>query len=282
MKVDKLTSADGFVVTDLDDAATSVGIVRLAPKVLRDGAQLLARSVTYAFASFGVAGHGGASAGINARPDGRDEALGGFLDDVRSRSESGTLALSPGTGLAADDLAALGWTEVDAELTAAGALAAGRVAGPHDWRTAAVVGTGPVAEAAVAQLTKADATLVDPRYDAPCDVLFVAGKSGVLDHATAAVVQARTIVPLTPVPVTARALAVLGKADRVVIPDFLATAAPLLAAYDAAGGDPIQRVHVAVTDLADAGTGLWLAAAKRAEDNLAGWTDEKPFGRPLA
>lgn len=282
MKVDKLTSSDGFVVTDLDDATTSVGIVRLAPKVLRDGAQLLARSVTYAFASFGVAGHGGASAGVNARPDGRDAALAGFVDDVRSRAEAGGLALAPGTGLSAADLAPLGWGDVDVELTAAGALAAGRVAGPHDWRTAAVVGTGPVVDAAVAQLTKADATLVDPRYDAACDVLFVAGKAGVLDHATAGVVQARTIVPLTPVPVTARALAVLGKADRVVIPDFLATAAPLLAVYDADGGDPVQRVHTAVTDLADQGTGLWLAAAKRAEENLATWTAEKPFGRPLA
>ena len=89
MKVDKLTSADGFVVTDLDDAATSVGIVRLAPKVLRDGAQLLARSVTYAFASFGIAGHGGASGAINAKPDGRDEAVAAFLEAVRPRAEAG-------------------------------------------------------------------------------------------------------------------------------------------------------------------------------------------------
>ncbi|MDD9369328.1 MAG: hypothetical protein PV358_04385, partial [Acidimicrobiales bacterium] len=81
MKVDKLTGTDGFVVTDLDDATTSVGVVRLAPKVLRDGAQLLARSVTYAFASFGIAGHGGASAGINAKPDARDDALAAFLDE---------------------------------------------------------------------------------------------------------------------------------------------------------------------------------------------------------
>ena len=137
-------------------------------------------------------------------------------------------------------------------------------------------------DAAVEQLTKADATLVDPRLDAPCDVLFVAGKAGVLDHSAASAVQARTIVPLTPVPVTARALAVLGRADRVVIPDFLSTAAPLLATYDAAGGDPVQRIHTAVTDLADQGTGLWLAAAKAAEANLATWTKEKPFGRPLA
>jgi hypothetical protein len=282
VKVDKLTGTDGFVVTDLDDATTSVGVVRLAPKVLRDGAVLLARSYTYAFASFGVAGHGGASGAINAKPDDRDAAIAAFVDEVRPRAESGALHLAPGSGLTAADLAPLGWANFDPALTAAGALAAGRVAGPHDWRTAAVVGSGPVVDAAVEQLTKAEATLAVPRFDAACDVLFVAGKAGVLDHATAPVVQARTIVPLTPVPVTARALALLGRAERVVIPDFLATAAPLLAAYDAEGGDPVQRVHAAVTDLAEAGTGLWLAAAKRAEAHLASWTSEKPFGRPLA
>lgn len=282
MKVDKLTATDGFVVTDLDDATTSVGVARLAPKVLRDGAQLLARSVTYAFAAFGVSGHGGASAAINARPEGRDTAVAAFVDEIRPRAEAGALVLAPGTGLTADDLAPLGWGDVDAELAAAGALAAGRVAGPHDWRTAAVVGAGPIVDTAVAQLTEAGATLAEPRFDAPCDVLFVAGKAGVLDHPTAAVVQARTIVPLTPVPVTARALAVLGRDERVVIPDFLSTAAPLLAAHDPGGGDPVQRVHAAVTGLAEAGTGLWLAAARRAEEHLATWTAEKPFGRPLA
>ncbi|HKE76528.1 MAG TPA: hypothetical protein VKB57_23125 [Acidimicrobiales bacterium] len=282
MKVDKLTGTDGFVVTDLADATTSVGIARLAPKVLRDGAELLARSVTYAFASFGVAGHGGASAAVNAKPEARDDAVAAFVDEVRPRVESGALVLGPGTGLSAADLAGLGVEEPDAALAAAGALAAGRVAGPHDWRTAAVVGTGPVAEAAAAQLAAAGSTVVEPRFDAACDVLFVAGRSGVLDHPTAAAVQARTVVPLTPIPVTARALAVLGKADRVVIPDFLSTAAPLLARHDPDGGDPVQRIHAAVVDLADRGTGLWLAAAQRAEESLATWTDEKPFGRPLA
>ncbi len=282
MKVDKLTGTDGFVVTDLRDATTSVGVVRLAPKVLVDGAELLARSVTYAFASFGVAGHGGASGAINAKPEARDDAVAAFVDEVRERAESGALVLSPGTGLTAADLALLGWEDADADLAAAGALAAARLAGPHDWRSAAVVGSGPVADAAAAKLAEAGATLADPRFDAECDVLFVAGRAGVLDHATAAAVQARTVVPLTAVPVTARALAVLGKADRVVVPDFLATAAPLLARHDPDGGDPVQRVHQAVTDLAEAGTGLWLAAAERAEENLAAWTAEKPFGRPLA
>ena len=97
MKVDKLTGTDGFVVNDLDDAVTSVGIVRLAPKVLRDGAQLLARSVTYAFAAFGVAGHGGASAGINATPDRRAEALAAFLDEVRPRARGAHSSSPPAT-----------------------------------------------------------------------------------------------------------------------------------------------------------------------------------------
>jgi hypothetical protein len=282
VKLDKLTGTDGFVVTDLADATTSVGIARLAPKVLREGVELLARSVTYAFASFGIAGHGGASGAINAKPEARDDAVAAFVDEMREPAEAGRLVLAPGTGLSAADLAPLGWAEPDATLTAAGALAAARVAGPTDWRTAAVVGTGPVCEAATAQLGEAGATLAEPRLDAECDVLFVAGKAGVLDHTAAEAVKARTIVPLAPVPVTARALAVLRKADRVVIPDFLSTAAPLLATYASEGGDPLERIHGAVTDLAEEGTGLWLAAALRAEENLAAWTDEKAFGRPLA
>ena len=282
MKVDALTGTDGFVVVDLEDATTSVGIVRLAPKVLRDGAVLLARSVTYAFASFGVAGHGGASAAVNAKPESRDDAVAAFTDELRPRAESGALVLAPGLGIGDDDLAPLGWSAPDPALVAEGALAAARVAGPLDWRTAAVVGTGPVATAAGDQLRAAGATLAEARFDAPCDVLFVAGKSGSLDHPTAVAVQAATVVPLTPVPVTARALAVLGKAGRTVIPDFLATAAPLLAAHDPGGGDPVQRIRDATIALAEHGTGMWLAAAEQAEANLAGWTDETPFGRPLA
>ena len=282
MKVQRLSSTDGFMVFDLDAATTSVGVARLAPKVLQDGAVLLARSVTYAFASFDVTGHGGASAAINAKAEDRDDAIKAFVEEVGPLVESGRLSLAPGLGLTADDLAPLGGSEPDPTLTAAGALAAGKVAGPLDWRTAAVVGSGPVAAAATAQLGAAEATLAERRFDAACDVLFVAGKAGVLDHPTAEGVKATTIVPLTPVPVTARALAVLGRAGRVVIPDFLSTAAPLLAAHDADGGDPIQRIRDVTIELAEHGTGLWLAAAQRAEARLATWTKETPFGRPLA
>jgi glutamate dehydrogenase/leucine dehydrogenase len=282
VKVQRLSSTDGFIVWDLDAATSSTGVVRLAPKVLQDGAALLARTTTYAFASFGLAGHGGASAAINAKPEDRDAAVAAFVEEVRPLADEGRLRLAPGLGVTADDLASLGWSEPDPVLTAAGAVTAARVAGPLDWRTAAVVGSGPVVEATTAALAEADTTVVDGRYDASCDLLFVAGKAGCLDHATAEAVQAAVIVPLTPVPVTARALAVLGKAERVVVPDFLTTAAPLIASTDPDGGDPVQRIREATVALAGEGPGMWLAAARRAEENLATWTKEKPFGRPLA
>jgi glutamate dehydrogenase/leucine dehydrogenase len=282
VKVQRLTSTDGFIVFDLDAATTSVGVARLAPKILQDGAVLLARSVTYTFASFGVAAHGGASAAINAKPEARDEAVKAFADEVGPLAETGRLVLAPALGVSPDELSPLGWTEPDPTLLAAGALAAARVAGPLDWRTAAVVGSGPVVDAAASQLAEAGATVADPRFDTECDVLFVTGKAGVLDHPTAESVRATTVVPLSPVPVTARALAVLGRAGRVVIPDFLSTAAPLLAAHDPEGADPVQRIRDATIEVAEHGTGLWLAAAQRAEEKLATWTKEKPFGRPLA
>ncbi|MEQ1787362.1 MAG: hypothetical protein ABL966_09935 [Acidimicrobiales bacterium] len=118
--------------------------------------------------------------------------------------------------------------------------------------------------------------------DTPCDVLLVAGKAGVLEHDLAATVQARVVVPLTPVPVTARALAVLTRAGVVVVPDFLSTAAPALAAVDADGGDAMTRVHDAVAALAGEGTNLWMAAVTKAEDHLRTWQEALPFGRPLA
>jgi hypothetical protein len=289
VKVQRLSSTDGFIVWDLDEATMSAGIVRMARKVLQDGAVMLARSVTYTFASFGVRGHGGASAALNAKPEQRDTAMAAFVEEVRPYAEQRRLRLTAGSGISDSELAPLGWDDVDTTLTAAGALAAARAAAPAvgfdglEGRSVAIVGAGPVAEATATAATEdARAVTGDSRFDADADVLFVAGKVGCLDHDTASTVRARLIVPLTPVPVTARALAVLGRADRVVVPDFLSTAASWLAIHDPAGGDPDGRVADAVTKVADEGTGMWLAAAFRAEEYLATWAKEQPFGRPLA
>jgi glutamate dehydrogenase (NAD(P)+) len=287
VQLHKLQSTDGFIVFDLDDAP-AVGVVRMAPKVLRDGAELLARSTTYAAASFGLQ-LGGGSAGLNAKPEDRAAALAAFLEEVAPLVESGRWLPGSGVGVTTDDLSPLPRTDArtlafDQTSSGESAVAAALGAlGSLDGCRVAVVGSGPLAEAAAASAATNGAT-PEPQasFDAECDVLLVAGKAGVLEHDLAATVRARAVVPLTPVAVTARALAVLGRAGVVVVPDFLATAAPLLAALDPDGGDPMERVHTAVAALAESGTGLWMAAVERAEAHLRTWQDALPFGRPLA
>ncbi len=287
MQVHKLTSTDGFVVFDRDEGPT-VGVVRLAPKVLRDGAELLARSTTYAAASFGLP-VGGGSAGLNAKPDGREAAVAAFVEEVRPLVEEGRWLPAPGTGITPEDLGTLPRDESRAALGDAVAAGEGAVAaalgalGSLEGRRLAIVGTGPAADAAVASATTNGAEAqAGAGLDAEADALLVAGKAGVLEHDLATTVRAKVVVPLTPAPVTARALAVLGRGGAIVVPDFLATAGPLLAALAPDAGDPMLRVHDAVAALAGEGTGMWLAAAERAETGLSTWQAELPFGRPLA
>ncbi len=310
VRLHSFDGTDAFVVFDLDgappDAAPpgdgpagdgpAVGVTRLAPKVLRDGAELLARSTTSAFASFELR-RGGASAGINARPDGRASAIAAFVAEAAPLVEQGRWLTRPGLGLGGDDLAALlgqdgpvgDWTGgLDVDLAVRGAMAAaGAAAGPLAGARVAVAGTGPVVDAAAEAARAAGATVepgtaVAEAAGADVDVLLVAGRAGVVDHDLAAGVRARTVVPLTPVPVTARAFAVLSRAGSVYVPDFLSTAAPLLAAFDPGGGDAVERVEAAVAAVASEGTGAWLVAARRAEAFLGTWQPALPFGRPLA
>ena len=83
MKTRKLSSVDGFVLLDLENAPGSVGVVRSAPKILVSGAEMLARSVTYSFATFGIR-TGGASAGVNAKPEDRSAAVAAFAEIGRA------------------------------------------------------------------------------------------------------------------------------------------------------------------------------------------------------
>ena len=55
-------------------------------------------TVTYSFATFELR-FGGASAGINAKPESRDDALAAFVEEVAPLVESGSVMLRPGTGL---------------------------------------------------------------------------------------------------------------------------------------------------------------------------------------
>jgi glutamate dehydrogenase/leucine dehydrogenase len=292
VKIHKLSTTDAFIAFDLDEAP-AVGVTRLARKILVDGAELLARSTTYAFASFGIE-MCGASAGINAEGDARDPAVANFVDEARQLVATGRWATDPDLGLTEDDLAPLRiddkrppalWIEGRAAtLTAEGAVAAAGAVrdGGLSGARCAVAGSGPVAAAAREAIGAAGGSVPDGGIDADCDVLFLAGKAGMLDHEGADHVRAGIVVPLTPVPVTARAHAVLSQAGRIHVPDFLSTAAPLLEAHAPEIDDTVAEVARVTGDLAGAGAGLWMAAVERAEAFLRTWQDELPFGRPLA
>jgi glutamate dehydrogenase/leucine dehydrogenase len=282
VRVQRLESTNGFLLFDVDGAERSSGVARLAPKVLNDSAELLARSVTYTFASFGLK-FSGASAGINAKPEERDTAVAAFVDEVKPLVASGALTLHASTGLNDADLAPLGSDPPDPALFAHGAIAAAEAAlETLEGKTIAVIGAGPVADTARIAASDKGATVADDGgLDATADALFVAGKAGVVDHSAAASVKARLVVPLTPVPVTAKAYAEFRRADIVYVPDFVALAAPLLAEFDP-GTDPIDRICELMQHLAAEGPNAWLVAIGLAEAFLATWQDALPFGRPLA
>jgi glutamate dehydrogenase/leucine dehydrogenase len=284
VRVQKLESTDGFLLFDLEGAERSSGVARLAPKVLNDSAEILARSVTYTFAAFGLK-LSGASAGINAKPETRDEAIAAFVDEVKPLVASGALTLHASTGLSDADLAALGTDPPDPALSAHSAIAAAEaVLGTLDGTTVAVIGAGPVADTARVTASDKGATVTDDvGVDATADALFVAGKAGVLDHEAAASVKARVVVPLSPLPITAKAYAAFRRADILYVPDFIALAAPVLAAFDAANAtDPVERVRELMQQLAEEGPNAWLVAIGLAEAFLTTWQDTLPFGRPLA
>ena len=85
-----------FVVTDLVDVP-SFGLF-VVQKILQGGAKDLARSMTYTFASFGMQ-RGGASGGINALPDEKEEAIESFVSELADDVASGILGLDAGKGI---------------------------------------------------------------------------------------------------------------------------------------------------------------------------------------
>lgn len=148
MLVERLKGVDAFVVFDFDDAPCSAGVVRSAPKILLDGATWLARTATYQFAAFEVKA-GGASAGVNAPPDARADAVAAFVSEVRPWVASRRFVPDAARGVARSDLDALRdvdprgadyWNGADA-LTSAGVVAAAELAvGGLSGRTVAIEG----------------------------------------------------------------------------------------------------------------------------------------------
>lgn len=293
----KLTSTDGFVVLDLDDAPMAVGIVRSAPKVLVDGATWLARSETYRYAFFGRK-VSGASAAVNAPAETKADAISAFVTEL-SDDAFASVHLSAGRGVAADDLAALRardprpeqWWDQRDELTAVGILAATeRALGGLSGRSVAIESFDAMSASLADRFRAAGATVVEPDTSedanavlhAEVDVLVAGSKVGLIGHANVDNVKARVIVPSGAMPVTAKALAAFGRAGVVVLPDFVTTSGHLAAwPVDGSSTDAAALVGDAIDRVLSSPHGPLLAACEEAELFLASWTTV-PFGRPIA
>jgi glutamate dehydrogenase/leucine dehydrogenase len=133
---------------------------------------------------------------------------------------------------------------------------------------------------------------VEPAWKATiqkADIVFAGSKMGVISHANADKLSTAIIVPTGPIPVTARAYAMLRRADVAVLPDFLSLAGPLMAMWpsDGATAATIEAEVVAkLTELThEVGAherGHLFGAFVQAETFLATWRESLPFGRPLA
>ena len=174
MPTQKLASANAFVIFDLEDAETSSGLVRCAPKILPSSAAELARSATYTFAAHGCK-RGGASAGINAKGDERDEAVRAFTEEIAEMASAGKFLPDAGRGVAEDDLLPLRADDLRGDalfkehegmplatyLHGVGAVAAaGAALGGLEGRTAAVEGLGLAGLAAAKELEEQGAKVV--------------------------------------------------------------------------------------------------------------------------
>jgi hypothetical protein len=298
----KLSSTDAFVVTDLAGAAHADGVVRWAKKVLQDGARTMARSRTYSWALLEQQ-VSGASAGISAAPEDRDAAIAAFVAELQDPVAAGALSLDAGKGIAAGDLTALQELdrrsplriEIGDELLGIGIAAAADVAlGGLSGATVVVEGAGAASESVAAALTGGGAEVVATGDGAEVattasDLLVCGSKLGVVDHELAAVLPQRAVVPCGVAPVTAKGLAVARRRDIVVVADFLSLLGPLLAFRpdEGATADSLraaadERVRSIATEVADHEEGAYLGAAYRAEAFLSSWQESLPFGRPLA
>jgi glutamate dehydrogenase (NAD(P)+) len=165
MALRRLEGADAFVVTDLDDVERHAGLGRCAPKVLADSAWLLARCATYQYAVL-ERPVGGASVGINAKGEGRDEAVATAVGILAG--DTPPLVLDAGRGLTDEDLAPLHLVDGRSddhrseriELTAAGIVAALSSQRPLDGLRLSVEHLDDLGVAVVRRAVAAGARLV--------------------------------------------------------------------------------------------------------------------------
>src|SRR5687767_11024100 len=112
MRVERLTTVDGFIVFDLDDVRISAGGTRLAPDVTEAEVAQLARAMTYKFGVLGTR-MGGAKAGVRAEPSEKPEVMARYCEEIRPLVESRTFLTGADLGTSEADFAPLHAEEGD-------------------------------------------------------------------------------------------------------------------------------------------------------------------------
>ena len=304
MPTHKLASTNAFVIFDLEDAETSSGLVRCAPKILPSSAAELARSATYTFAAHGCK-RGGASAGINAKGDERDEAVRAFTEEIAEMAATAKFLPDAGKGMTEEDLQPLRAADMRGDalfaehegmplatyLQGVGAVAAaGAALGGLEGRTAVVEGFGSAGQAAAKELEEQGAKVVaaeaDSIWTTEADVFFVGSKIGAVDHNVAELFAPMALASLTPLAFTTKALVALERKGAKVLPDFVCLGGAVYAEGPISPADAIAATRSNTAALVEEASqhpeGIFLGACAIAEQFLLTWRSELPFGRPLA
>jgi glutamate dehydrogenase/leucine dehydrogenase len=164
----------GFVVTDLPGSTRATGVVRLAKKILMDGAKTMARSQTYSWAILNEQ-VSGASAGVSVDPSESQAGMVAFVDAVLDRVSAGELSLVAAKGVSDSDLSQLAQADtrskigqtarahgtLNQELLAEGAFAAAATAhGSLEGARVILEGTGANTAACIAAAATHGARIV--------------------------------------------------------------------------------------------------------------------------
>lgn len=276
-----LSTVDGYTIVDIPEASRLVGPVRAAKKVLQRTTADLVRHATYACAVHELDA-AGAAAALNHDRAGEDQTpIAAFAEELNGWAEAHTFVGSVGLGIEPAEAGRV--LSVSPEVAKAATIASA-TACAGGGATVSIVSESEEAEliSALGDVTVDLECDLDRALKAGADVVMVRGKMGVLDHSALGDTNAKLIIGLQPLTVTARGLAVASRAGAIVVPDFISAAGPTLAAL---GHDP-ERIREMTTSVVSALTGhgvdLFVAASERAEAHLSTLTDNLPFGRPLA
>ncbi len=278
----KLETVDGYTIIDIDGAARLVGPIRSAKKVLQRTTIDLVRHATYACAVHGLDA-AGAAAALNHDRSGEDHSpIATFADELAAWAEVNTFVGAMSLGLSADEVGA---TLSPAATAAEDTVAASAAECVPDGADNVVIASDIEESALALALGNLNVTVesdLGAALTSGADVVFVRGKTGVLNHQVLEDTNAKTIIGLQPLTTTARGLAVAGRAGAIVVPDFISAAGPVLAALGHSADEIVELTKTLLGNLTGHGVDLFVAASEHAETHMRTMTNSLPFGRPLA